>query len=80
MLDIEAILQQFEIIEQKTEHLVQVRKQLEKENEDLKSRIGQLENLMQDKTEEEKTREGLMTRVRDKIDSLIGKLEGVTEE
>ncbi len=80
MLNIEAILQQFEIIEQKTEHLVQARKQLEKENEDLKSRIGQLENLIQDKTEDEKTREGLMARVREKIDSLIGKLEGVTEE
>ena len=44
MLDIEAILQQFELIEQKVEHVVQARKQLQKENEDLNNRIGQLEN------------------------------------
>jgi hypothetical protein len=30
MLDIEAILQQFELIEQKVEHVVQARKQLQK--------------------------------------------------
>jgi cell division protein ZapB len=44
MLDIEAIIQQFELIEQKVEHVVQARKQLQKENEDLNNRIGQLEN------------------------------------
>ena len=40
MLDIEAIIQQFELIEQKVEHVVQARKQLKKENEDLNNRIG----------------------------------------
>ena len=80
MLDIEAILQQFELIEQKVEHVVQARKQLHKENEDLNSRIGQLENLIQEKAEAEKKHEELTAIVRRKIDSLIGRLEGIAEE
>ena len=80
MLDIEAILQQFELIEQKVENVVQARKKLEKENEDLNSRIGQLENLVQEKIEAEKKNEELIALVRDKIDRLIGRLEGTTEE
>jgi cell division protein ZapB len=80
MLDIEAILQQFELIEQKVEHVVQARKQLQKENDDLKNRIGQLEQLIQEKIEAEKKHEELTTLVRSKIDSLIGRLEGATEK
>lgn len=80
MLDIEAILQQFELIEQKVEHVVQARKQLKKENQDLNNRIGQLENLIQQKVEAEKKQEELTALIRTKIDSLIGRLEGTTEE
>jgi protein-arginine kinase activator protein McsA len=80
MLDIEAILQQFELIEQKVEHVVRVRKQLEKENEDLNNRVGQLEHLLQDKIESEKKNEELTAIVRERIDRLIGRLEGTTEE
>ncbi len=80
MLDIEAILQQFELIEQKVEHVVQARKQLQKENEDLNNRIGQLENVVHEKAEAEKKQEELTALVRAKIDSLIGRLEGIAEE
>lgn len=80
MLDIEAILQQFELIEQKIEHVVQARKQLQRENEDLNNRIERLEHLIQEKNEAEKKHEELTTLVRSKIDSLIGRLEGTTEE
>ena len=80
MLDIEAILQQFELIEQKVEHVVQARKNLEKENEDLNNRIRQLENLIQEKIEAEKKNEELIVLVRERIDRLIGRLEGTTEE
>ena len=80
MLDIEAILQQFELIEQKVEHVVQARKQLQKENQDLNNRIGQLENLIQEKVETEKKHEEITALIRTKIDSLIGRLEGTTEE
>jgi regulator of replication initiation timing len=80
MLDIEAILQQFELIEQKVEHVVQARKQLKKENQDLNNRIGQLENLIQQKVEAEKKQDELTALIRTKIDSLIGRLEGTTEE
>ncbi len=80
MLDIEAILQQFELIEQKVERVVQARQQLQKENEALSSRLGQLENLIQEKAEAEKKHEELTALVRTKIDSLIGRLDGITEE
>ena len=80
MLDIEAILQQFELIEQKVEHVVQARKQLKEENQELNNRVGQLENLIQEKVEAEKKHEELTALVRAKIDSLIGRLEGITED
>lgn len=80
MLDIEAILQQFELIEQKVERVVQARKQLQIENEDLNNRIGQLETLVQEKNEAEKKHEELTAVVRSKIDSLIGRLEGIPVE
>ena len=78
MLDIEAILQQFELIEQKVEHVVQARRQLQQENQELNNRIGQLENLIQEKIEAEKKHEELTALIRTKIDSLIGRLEGNT--
>jgi regulator of replication initiation timing len=78
MPEIDTILQQFELIEQKVEHVVQARKQLQKENQDLNNRIGQLENLIQEKTEAEKKHEELTALVRTRIDSLIGRLDGIT--
>jgi cell division protein ZapB len=80
MLDIEAILQQFELIEKKVEHVVQARKQLQKENEDLNNRIERLENQIMEKTEAEKKNGEITELVRAKIDSLIGRLEGIAEE
>jgi len=80
MLDIEAILQQFELIEKKVEQVVQAREKLQQENQDLNSRIEQLENLIQEKTDAEKKHEELTALVRNKIDNLIGRLEGITEE
>jgi cell division protein ZapB len=67
-------------LKKKVEHVVQARKQLQKENEDLNNRIGQLENLTREKAEAEKKHEELTALVRAKIDSLIGRLEGTTEE
>jgi cell division septum initiation protein DivIVA len=80
MLDIEVILQQFELIEQKVEHVVQARKQFQKENEELNNRIQQLETVIQEKNEAEKKHDELTALVRTKIDSLIGRLEGTSEE
>jgi len=78
MLDIEAILQQFELIEQKVEHVVQVRGQLQQENQALSNRIEQLESLIQEKIAAEKKHDELTALIRTKIDSLIGRLEGNT--
>ena len=80
MLDIEAILQQFELIEKKVEHVVQVRKQLEEQNHELNQRIKELEALIQEKIEAERKHGELTTLVKSKIDSLIGRLEGITDE
>ena len=80
MLDTEAILQQFELIEQKVERVVQARKVLQEENAALSTRISELESLVRDKAEAEKKHEELTALVRTKIDSLIGRLEGITEE
>jgi cell division septum initiation protein DivIVA len=80
MLDIEEILQQFELIEQKVEQVVQVRLQLQQENRDLANRIQQLENRIQEKIEAEKRHEELTTLIRSKIDGLISRLEGTAEE
>jgi len=76
MVDMETILQQFERIEQKVEDVVQARRQLQKQNDDLNDRIGQLENLIREKVEAEKKHEELTALVRSKIDGLIGRLEG----
>ena len=80
MLDIEAILQQFELIEKKVEHLVQARNQLRQDNEALNNRIQELENLIREKDEAEKRHDELTTLVRSKVDGLISRLEGITEE
>lgn len=80
MLDTELMLQQFEMIEQKVERVVQARQELQKENQALNNRILQLENLIQEKAEAQKNHEALTALVRTKIDSLIGRLEGITEE
>jgi regulator of replication initiation timing len=76
MVDMETILRQFERIEQKVEGVVQARQQLQKQNDDLNDRIGQLENLIREKVEAEKKHEELTALVRSKIDGLIGRLEG----
>lgn len=80
MLDTELMLQQFELIEQKVERVVQARQQLQKENQALNNRILQLENLIQENAEAQKKHEALTALVRTKIDSLIGRLEGITED
>ena len=53
---------------------------MQQENQDLNNRIEQLESLIQEKTEAEKKHEELTALVSNKIDNLIGRLEGITEE
>lgn len=79
-MDIEEILQQFELIEKKVAHVVQVRRELEQQNRDLSNRVEELEQTIQAKAEAERKHDEITTLVQSKIDSLIGRLEGIADE
>jgi predicted nuclease with TOPRIM domain len=78
-LDNELILQQFEEIEQKVEKLINVRKSLEAINLELKSKINKLEEELQGKVEAEKSYTEERVLIRSKVDSLLARLEEITE-
>lgn len=75
----EAILRQFEEIERKVERLIQVNESLHKVNSDLKARISQVEMELREKTEAETIYNEERTLIRSKIDSLLGRLEEISE-
>ena len=72
-----ALVKEIEIIGEAAAHVSQA---LQEENAALSTRISELESLVRDKAEAEKRHEELTALVRTKIDSLIGRLEGITEE
>jgi chromosome segregation ATPase len=78
-LENEAILRQFEEIERKIERLIEANKSLQKMNSDLNTRILQVEKELQEKTEAETLLNEERTLIRSKIDSLLGRLEEITE-
>lgn len=75
----EIILRQFDEIEQKVERLIEVNKSLKKNNKELKGKIEQLEKELQTKVEAENHQTEVKTLIRSKIDSLMERLEGITE-
>jgi regulator of replication initiation timing len=78
-LENEAILRQFEEIERKIERLIEANKSLQKMNSDLNTRISQVERELQEKTEAETLLNEERTLIRSKIDSLLGRLEEISE-
>lgn len=79
-MDRETVLQQFNTLEKKIEHLIKVCKQLEAANAELKQSKDQLATQLQTKIAAEKQNEELKNLVRSKIDSLMGRLDEFTEE
>lgn len=75
----EVILRQFEEIERKVERLIQVNESLHNVNSDLKARISQVEMELREKTEAETIYNEERTLIRSKIDSLLGRLEEISE-
>lgn len=75
----EVILRQFEEVERKVERLIQVNKSLQNVISDLKLRISQVEMELREKTEAETIYNEERTLIRSKIDSLLGRLEEITE-
>lgn len=79
-MDRETVLQQFNELEKRIELLIDTRKRLEAENAELKQRNHDLEIQLQEKAAAERRHEELKGLVRSKIDSLMGRLDEITEE
>lgn len=78
-MDNEAIIKQFGEIENKIDSLVKTNKYLESTNAELKEKIASLEVELRKKTELEDRNSEVKTLIRSKIDSLMEKLDGVSE-
>jgi peptidoglycan hydrolase CwlO-like protein len=78
-LDNEIILRQFEEIEKKVEKLIDVYKSLEATNLELRNKIKRLEEELQGKVDAESKHTQEKNLIRSKIDSLLVRLEDITE-
>jgi len=78
-LDNDAILKQFEEIEQKVDKLIGVCKSFEETKLELTNKIERLEKELQGKVEEESRYAEEKALIRSKVDSLLARLEDVTE-
>jgi predicted RNase H-like nuclease (RuvC/YqgF family) len=78
-LDIEIIVQKFDEIEKKVESLIEASKTLEAANAELKSSNIRLEQRLHELQESEQRNEEVKSLIRDKIDSLVGRLNGITK-
>ncbi|MBU0697919.1 MAG: cell division protein ZapB [Proteobacteria bacterium] len=78
-MDNELILRQFDEIEEKVGKLIDVCKSLEATNLELKNKIGRLEEELQGKVEAENNYQEERALIRSKIDSLLIRLEDITE-
>jgi uncharacterized protein YoxC len=78
-LDNEFILKQFEEIEKKVENLINVCKSFKTTNLELRNKVERLEEELQGKVETENNYAQEKALIRSKIDSLLGRLEDMTE-
>jgi protein-arginine kinase activator protein McsA len=78
-LNNEEILRQFDEIEQRVEKLIDVCKSLETTNLELNAKVQKLEHELQDKLETENNYQEERALIRSKIDSLLVRLEDITE-
>ncbi len=78
-MDHEKVLRQFDEIEQKVGKLIDVCKSLEATNLEFKTKIERLEEELQGKVEAENNYQEERTLIRSKVDSLLTRLEDLTE-
>ncbi|MBW1727536.1 MAG: hypothetical protein JRF31_08630 [Deltaproteobacteria bacterium] len=78
-MDNEFILRQFEEIEKKVEKLIDINKSLEAKNLESKNKIKRLEEELQGKVDAETNYTQEKALIRSKIDSLLVRLEDITE-
>ena len=78
-MDNELILRQFEEIEQKVEKVINARKSIEATNLELRNKIDKLEGELQGKVEVEKGYTEERDLIRSKVDSLLARIEELTE-
>lgn len=79
-MDQETILQHFEILEKRTEQLIETCKHREVQINELKQANEQLTSQLKEKLAVEKQNDELKALVRSKIDSLMGRLSEFVEE
>lgn len=79
-MDKETVINQFRQIEQRIEHLVQTCKRLEVENSELRSENQRLTLSLQESESAERQHDELKELVRNKIESLMGRLDRLSEE
>lgn len=79
-MDRETVLQQFSQLEKKIEDLVETCKRLEVANTDLERQKQQLSEQLQEKVSAEQQHNELKGLIRSRIESLMGKLDGIAGE
>lgn len=79
-MDKETVINQFRVIEQRIEHLIQTCKRLEAENSELKNENQRLTISLQESASAERQNDELKDLVRNKIESLMGRLDELSEE
>jgi FtsZ-binding cell division protein ZapB len=79
-VDKETVFNQFTEIEQRVENLIESCKRLEVENSALESENQRLTLALQEKESAERENDELKELVRNKIESLMGRLDNISEE
>ncbi len=78
-METDSTFDQFDLIERKIERLIEICKALETEKYELTNKIKKLEEELQGKVEAENQRKEERDLIRSKVDSLLVKLENISE-
>ena len=79
-MDQETVIRQFDVLENKINGLIKACKQYEVEIAQLRQENETIKEQLHQKADDEKRNEELKALIRTKIDSLMGRLDEVTEE
>ncbi len=79
-MDRETVINQFDQLEKRLEDLIETGKRLEAENSRLAAENETLAGQLQEKADAERQHDELKVLVKTKIDSLMGRLDEISEE